>query len=146
MVIVSCLLDSPNILNTLGFSLQMSQPAKTHLVTNIDTLRDARLVHDVQCKEVQTLKSFKKVAWKPARIKNMYFDPMSPKSYQNGVPKPKQNQKTQSMDPKISFLMLRSTPGSSHGPPGCKTEAEGMPYDRFWAPDAPDPDPKIIKS
>ena len=60
--------------------------------------------------EIQTLKSFKKVTWKPARTKNMYFDPRSPKSYQNGVPKSRQNQKTPSMDPKISFLMLRSTP------------------------------------
>ena len=94
--------------------------------------------------QVQTLKSFKKVTWKPARTKNMYFDPRSPKSYQNGVPKSKQNQKTPSLDPKISFLMLRGTPGSSHGPPGCKMEAEGIPDDRFWAPDGPEPDPDSV--
>ena len=34
--------------------MQMSQLAKTHLVTNIEALRVARLVHDVQCKEVQS--------------------------------------------------------------------------------------------
>ena len=63
-----------------------------------------------------------------------------------GSRKPSEIEKTPSLDPKISFLMLRGTPGSSHGPPGCKMEAEGIPENRFWAPDGPDSDPRIIKS
>ena len=53
--------------------------------------------------QIQTLKSFKKVTWKPARTKNMYFDPRSPKSYQNGVPKSKQNRKNTKPGPQDLF-------------------------------------------
>ena len=53
--------------------------------------------------QIQTLKSFKKVTWKPARTKNMYFDPRSHKSYQNGVPKSKQNRKNTKPGPQDLF-------------------------------------------
>ena len=53
--------------------------------------------------QIQTLQSFKKVTWKPARTKNMYFDPRSPKSYQNGVPKSKQNRKNTKPGPQDLF-------------------------------------------
>jgi hypothetical protein len=51
-----------------------------------------------------------------------------------GSRNPSKIEKTPSLDPKISFLMLRGTPGSSHGPPGCKMEAPGIPNYKFWAP------------
>ena len=53
--------------------------------------------------QIQTLKSFKKVTWKSARTKNMYVDPRSPKSYENGVPKTKQNRKNTKPGPQDLF-------------------------------------------
>ena len=53
--------------------------------------------------QIQTLKSFKKVTWKSARTKNMYVDPRSPKSYENGVPKTKRNRKNTKPGPQDLF-------------------------------------------
>ena len=55
----------------------------------LQPLSHQMLGFEPQTVQIQTLKSCKKVTWKPAGTKNMYFDPRSPKSYQNGVPKSK---------------------------------------------------------
>ena len=46
---------------------------------------------------------------------------------------PKINKK-QSLDPKVSFLVLPGAHGSSHLPQGAKVEAPGLQNDKFWAP------------